>query len=145
MRVPVSLLLLLLCACAEPTAEPAPVVIAEESRYRVIAEATPIEPGVGMLDLRVEATGGWHIAPEAPVRLDIEAFEVTFSPAKLRAEHARTLDEDAIEWSCEFRADKVSGSTATAQLKFGICEGPAEKCVIIRREVEIPIGVALAK
>jgi hypothetical protein len=137
-----AVLLLVLCGCAEPASEGDPAVVAQESRYRVVTDASASGPGVGMLDVRVEATGGWHIAPEAPVRLDLAAPDVTFVPAKLRAEHASKLDENVIEWSSELRAESSGGRTASGQLKFGICEGDAEQCVIIRRDLEIPLVLA---
>ena len=137
--------LLLLCGCAEVAPEGGPTLVVEENRYRVVAETISSGEGLGVLDVRVEAAGGWHIAPEAPVRLDLAAPDMTFTPAKLRAEHARKLDEDVIEWSCELNATTPARRVASGQLKFGICEGDAEQCVIVRRDLQIPVALQGAR
>ena len=137
MRSGIVTLAALVLACSEATrpVDPGPALLAEESRYRVVSESDG-----SVLTVRVEATGGWHIAPEAPAKLDLTVAGARVEPAALRAEHARELTEDVIEWGCQVLPDGSGGDVdAAGQLKFGICEGPKEKCVIIRREIEIPL------
>jgi hypothetical protein len=135
------LALLLLGGCTEPPAGDGTSVVAEEARYRVLATTKPTGAGRGALELRVEMRGGWHIAEEAPVGLDLGAGGIAIRPAQLRVEHAHLLGEDEIEWRCDLVGEATDGATATAQLKLGICEGPGDQCVIVKREFEIPIAL----
>lgn len=130
-----AVLLLLACSEASGPVDPGPALLAEDGRYRVVSESAG-----NALTVRVEATGGWHIAPEAPAKLDLSLDGARVEPAALRAEHARELTEDVIEWGCQVLPDGSGRDVdAVGQLKFGICEGPKEKCVIVRREIQIPL------
>ena len=132
--------------CGERGGEGA--VVATDSRYRVTAHAVP-PPAVnapGRLRLHVQTLNGWHVTAEAPARLDLAGPEtLTFEPAELRQQDARPLGEDAFEFVTTVRADRAGSATAHATLKFGICEGPKAKCVIVRRELELPIEVAAGR
>ena len=78
------------------------------------------------------------------VRLALEASGVRIEPATFANEDARVLDADGFEFAGALHADAAGPGRARGQLKFGICEGPQEKCVIVRRELDIPLQVVFA-
>jgi hypothetical protein len=125
--------------------EQAGQVVARDARYRVTSDTSPAPTATapGSLRVRVETLNGWHVAPEAPARLDLTATDALhFEPAELREQHLQRLGDDGFEFSASVRATRPGPATAHARLKFGICEGPKAKCVIVRRELELPLEVA---
>ncbi len=132
------------CACGPPADSSEPIVVAAEARYRVLARASPPSSAASRGELRVEVqtSGGWHIAPEAPARLELEPRGVTLASTDLREEDKQSADEDGFVFATEVRALSPGHHAATGKLKFGICEGPKEKCVIVRRDLSIPVDVA---
>jgi hypothetical protein len=137
------LLAILLAGCNAPSDPDAATVLAEEARYRILS--SHVSPGSpdssGEVRVRVAATGGWHIAPEAPLRLDFSSADVILAPLELRSEDAESLSDEGFAFATGLRAAEAGAATAQAKIKFGICEGPKEKCVIIRRDMEIPLEI----
>jgi hypothetical protein len=133
-------------ACSGDSAPVGSIVVAEESRYQVVARATsPHSPSQqGELRIEVQTAGGWHIAPEAPARLDLEGNGIEFVHAALRADDKLSATEDGFVFATDLKAEAPGRHTATGKLKFGICEGPKAKCVIVREELAIPIDIAFA-
>ena len=134
-------------ACDAGSVETATSVIAEESRYQVLLSVTspPSPVASGELRIRVEMRNGWHIAPEAPARLELETpAGIGLSPGSLSSEDAIALDDAGVEWSAELRADKAGAATTQGHLKIGICEDDEERCVIVRRTLELPVQVFFA-
>jgi hypothetical protein len=134
-------------ACGGAPGDGEAFVVAEEARYQVLAQPTAPRSAdtPGELRIEVRTTGGWHIAEEAPARLDLEASDFTFSHAALRNDDKRSATEDGFVFATEVRAETAGRHTALGKLKFGICEGPKAKCVIVREELAIPIDVAFAE
>jgi len=134
----------LLIACADGTTPAGEHVVDEHEGFRVLALAqSPETPSsTGSLDIRVEAIGGWHIAPEAPLRLDLQSAEIRLMPAELRREQARSISEEGFDFRAEVRAERAGPTTAHGQLKFGICRAREDKCIIMRREFEVPVEIA---
>jgi hypothetical protein len=134
--------LALATACGD--AHPEGSVVASDARYRVTAHADPVTvAAAGRLRVRVETQNGWHVTAEAPARLDWSGPPaLRFEPAALRQDDLVPLGEDAFEFVTAVGSERAGTATARGQLKFGICEGPKAKCVIVRRELELPIEVA---
>ncbi len=134
--------LCLALACGSTTSDPAPPdlhLLFEEARYRIVSHSQESE-----LRVEVQTTGGWHIAPEAPARLDLSSGALEFAEPALRAEHQQALTDDGFAFATRVSSDRAGRHTATGRLKFGICEGPKAQCVIVRRELAIPVDIAHA-
>ncbi len=129
-------------ACGDSDGPPGARLVAEDSRYRVtLARAGSSGPDTAELHLRVEPTNGWHIAPEAPARLRFaEQPGLHWDPAELSSEETGHIDADGLEFGTTLRMEAGGPTDARAHLKFGICEGPKEKCVIVRRDLELPLS-----
>ena len=139
-----ALLAPLALGCA-PDAPDGAMLVATDARYRVLlhTDAAPSGDAPGTLRLHVETVNGWKIAPEAPARLDLEPHtDLEFEPATLRQEDATHIGEDAFEFVTRVRASRAGATTARGKLKFGVCEGDKEQCMIMRRELDLPIEVA---
>jgi hypothetical protein len=138
------MLLACACACGPAANSNEPTVVAEDARYRVLARTSSPSSATSSGELRVEVqtSGGWHIAPEAPARLDLTARGVTLASTELREEDKQSADEDGFVFATELRASAPGRHAVLGTLKFGICEGPKEKCVIVRRDLSIPVDVA---
>lgn len=134
----------LLFACVDASSPAGDYVVDKHEGFRVVARTqSPGSPSsTGKIAVQVEAIGGWHIAPDAPVRLDLEGDGIRLAPSGLRREHAHSISEEEITFTAELRADREGPATAHGQLKFGICRALEDKCIIMRREFEIPVEIA---
>jgi hypothetical protein len=149
LALPASAALLLACSGEAPDATLSTdglIVLAEESRYRIVSRSVSPEAASrpGELVVSVAASGGWHVEPEAPTQLELESSGVRLEPSAFANEDARVLDSGGFEFAAAIHAEAPGEGHARGQVKFGICEGPDEKCVIVRREVEIPLRVVFA-
>lgn len=122
------------------------LVVAEEKRYRIVAHAvSPVsDHSPGELRVKMVASGGWHLEPEAPIRLDFEPSDVRLEPTSFANEDAHVLNDDSFEFVAQLHADASGDRYAKGKIKFGICEGPKEQCVIVRRDIEIPLQIIFA-
>ena len=148
-RVAALALALLACSGEAPRSAPndgGPLVLAEESRYRILASAvSPTSAHApGELRVSVVASGGWHVEPAAPTRLSLESDAVRIEPAAFTNEDATVLDGDGFEFAAALHAEDPGPFQATGQLKFGICEAPDANCVIVRRDLEIPLEIVFS-
>ena len=133
--------LALAIACGGADGEPGPVALSglADARYDVRVELAP-ESGDGSpaLHVRVEPSPGWHLEPDAPATLALEtAGRGRLEPARQRGEDALRRSEQVLEF-----AAAVEGAGAlpvTGRLKFGICEGDAELCSIVRRDLAFTV------
>jgi len=118
--------------------------LARDDHYRVTfeVEAPPSLDETGTLRLRVAPRGGWKVAPEAPVRLDLVAPDtLSFEPASPELPEG-AAGEDGFELVTLLRAYQSGSALARGRLRFGICEGPEAVCVAVDRELEIPIEIS---
>lgn len=137
--------LLALAACTPDNAPGDPAIAARDSRFVISFESSaPASPAAnGRLRILVEARDPWHLALEAPVTLKLEAppgFEL--EPAEQRAEDAVQRSTAALEFASTYRTAKAGEALVRGHLKFGMCEGEDTRCVIIRRDLELPLDVA---
>ena len=130
-------------ACGAASSSPADVDLGGtvDSRYRLTGAVVAGEPNASpQLRVRVEPRHGWHIAPEAPARLDLESSAgVRFPRERLTREDAAALDEEQLVFTTGFSVEPGAPVTARGQLKFGICEGEDQVCAIVRRDLDIAL------
>ena len=136
---------LLLACAAERDPEIAAELLVSEDRYRVLlsslSPASADRPGE--LRLRVETTGGWHVADEAPARLDLIApATMAFEPTELREGEVREKSADGFEFVAKLFAESPGAATALGELKFGICEDDDSACVVVREDLSLPLDIA---
>jgi len=136
----------LLIGCVDTAAPKESQLVDEHEGFRVVARSlSPDSPSSsGTINVQVEAIAGWHIAPEAPLRLDLEGDGIELAPAQLRREHARSISEEGIDFATQLRAERAGAASARGKLKFGICRELEDKCIIMRREFEIPVTITFA-
>ena len=129
-----------------PPAEQETLVLAEESRYRISAHTVLPTSAESPGELRVTMTAseGWHVEPDAPIRLDLEPSGVRLEPAAFANQDAVVLTDEGFEFVAQLSADTSGPGHAKGRIKFGICEGPKEQCVIVRRDLEIPLPIVFA-
>lgn len=138
--------LLLACAPEAPVTR-GPLPVAEDGRYRITLLPPDWDQPAPGLELRVEPKPGWHIEPEAPARLELEPPpHVEFGNADLRSADAVALGADRLAFATEVRArpGAEGPQLARGRVKFGLCRQDDEGCEIVRREVELPLGVVPA-
>lgn len=132
-------------ACAPAGSDEDGRVVARDSNYRVTMQAASPKNAedAGELRLTVETSEGWHIAPEAPAKLDLASEgPLRFEPSALRQADAQGVHDDGFEFATALRSERPGHALARGELKFGICEDPARKCILVRRSLELPIEVA---
>lgn len=148
----VALLMLAALACSADSREPSSssddrtLLLAEEARYRIVALIVPPTSADSPGELRVTmtASGDWHVEPEAPIRLTLESSSVRIEPTAFTNRDARVLTDDGFEFVAQLHADASGPGHAKGQIKFGICEGPKEQCVIVRRDFDIALRIVFA-
>ncbi len=120
------------------------IVTIRDSQYRIDVElSSPDSPDTfGELRVHVEPQNGWKFALEAPASLRLEEpagfeFEEDTDPTDHSLQH--------LEFTRSFRADGAGDTLAKAHIKFGICEGDESICVLVRRELDLPLKVAFAE
>ncbi|MEM7413432.1 MAG: hypothetical protein AAF430_24585 [Myxococcota bacterium] len=131
--------------CAAEAEAPEPELLVSEDRFRVLlaSDSPSAADQAGELRVTVETTGGWHVAEEAPARLDLTApATMAFEPAELRQSEVRAKHENGFEFVTKLFAEAPGGGVAQGLLKFGICEDDESQCVIVRRDLTLPIDVA---
>ena len=110
----------------------------DDRRYALelrLAAAGAEEPGEA-LELRVNARPGWHVAPEAEARLELEAAGgARFDPQRLVSADAERLDESGLSFHSRLHREGSARQEASGNLRFGICEGEDGPCQIVRREL----------
>lgn len=120
------------------------IVSIRDPQYRIDVElSSPDSPDTfGELRVHVEPQNGWKFALEAPASLRLE------EPAGFEFEG----DTDAtnhslrhLEFTRSFRADGAGDTLAKGHIKFGICEGDESLCVLVRRELDLPLKVTFAE
>jgi len=119
------------------------IELARDARYRVTFEVeAPATLGeTGTLRMHVAPRGGWKVAPEAPVQLDLDAPEsLVFDPASPSLPEG-AASEDGFDLVTALRAYRSGAILANGRLRFGICAGPESVCVAVDREFRIPIEV----
>ena len=127
-------LLLLAPACGGPAESRA--VVLRDPHYSVELVTRGAGTGEGALRLRVETRGGWHVADEAPASLGVEpAAGLEFEPVSLEERTTGSL-----EFAVAYRAGPDAPSEAAARLKFGICEEQDAGCILVKRDLQLPLA-----
>ena len=132
-------------ACGQEAAESRSAIAAQDAGYRIHYEATsPASPATpGRLVIRVETRNDWHVAPEAPVSLVLHApAGLELDPALQRSGDALRSSGEMLEFGSDLHAERPGAALVRGSLKFGMCQGEAERCVIVRRELELPLEIA---
>ena len=140
------LIALAACSPRENPLTPAAAVVAEEARYRITFESSSPETpdDAGRLRVRVQMQGVWKVVPEAPAWLQLEAGPgIDLVPPRKREPDA-TRTTERLEFSHEYRATHAREAVARGHLKFGICKGERDHCVIIERDIVLPLETAFA-
>lgn len=137
MRRPALLVILAALACGAGETTPAgePQLLVEEARFAVWLGTGPGPEGTdGSLRVRVETRGDWHLADDAPVSLRFDAnADCRVDPAEQHRDAALLDTRDAFEFGADYVLDGEEAATLGGHAKFGICEGDAEGCAIVRR------------
>jgi hypothetical protein len=139
-----ALFALVACDSTEGTRGADAILAVSDSQYRIDVELdSPDSPeGLGQLRVHVEPQNGWKFALEAPASLRLE------EPAGF------DFDEDSdatdhslrhLEFTRTFRAEGAGDTLAKGHIKFGICEGDESLCVLVKRELDLPLKIAFAE
>ncbi len=130
------------CSDAVAPTNSDPIRVANDAHYRVWIDPDRSDQAPREMRLRVEPTGEWHIAPEAPATLKLETTgEASFEPAEQEREDALSCSADGIEFVARVSGPRTKSSAGDGHLKFGICEGESERCIIVRRSFPLPVGL----
>jgi hypothetical protein len=132
------------CDLAERLPGTDAVVAVRDSQYEIAVEFSSPDSAdsVGELRVHVEPRNGWKFALEAPASLHVE------DPAGFEFDDASDPTSHSIghlEFTRTFRADGPGDTLAKGHIKFGICEGDESLCVLVKREVDLPLKVAFAE
>lgn len=114
-----------------------------DSRYRVEIE-TDAGPVSGVLSLRVVPVEDWHLVPDSPASLGVTGRGVAFPRALLASEDAIYDGDESLAFSLPFDREVDGDARVSGQLKFGICQGDDERCVVIRRDLEFVLQATSA-
>ena len=132
------------CDAAEPLSGSDAVVAVRDSQYLIAVEfSSPDSPdAVGELRVHVEPQNGWKFALEAPASLRVDEpagfeFDAESDATKHSIKH--------LEFTRTFRADGPGDTLAKGHIKFGICEGDESLCVLVKRELDLPLRVAFTE
>ena len=140
----VALFALLACDAAEHGLGSDAIVAVRDSQYQIAVElSSPDSPdAVGELRVHVEPQNGWKFAVEAPASLRLE------EPAGFKFDEesdATNHSKAHLEFTRTFRADGPGDTLAKGHIKFGICEGDESLCVLVKRDLDLPLKVAFAE
>jgi len=132
------------CNSAEQLPGSGAVVALRDSQYRIAVETrSPDSPdAVGQLLVHVEPQNGWKFALEAPAALHLDEIAgVEFEGVSEVTAHSK----GHLEFTRSFRAEGAGDNLARGHIKFGICEGDESLCVLVRRDLDLPLSVAFTE
>jgi hypothetical protein len=132
------------CDSGEQPATSDAVVAVRDSQYRIAIESIPPDTpdAVGQLRVYVEPQNGWKVALEAPATLHLEETAgLEFNPEP----DATDRSTSHLEFTRTFHANSTGDAVARGRLRFGICEGDESLCVVVQRELDLPVKVAFAE
>jgi hypothetical protein len=129
------------CELAERLPGRDAVVAVRDAQYEIAVKLSSPDSAdsVGELRVHVEPRNGWKFALEAPASLRVDEpagfeFDEESDPTNHSIGH--------LEFTRTFRADGPGDTLAKGHIKFGICESDESLCVLVRREVDLPLKVA---
>ena len=123
------------CGSEAPADQNIVVEGVRDGRFAVDVTADGGRPE-GQLRVSVEPRPGWHLALEAPARLELASSErLRFEPEQQTHEDAARVGEDGLAFEFAY-ADAADGELPVeARIKFGMCKDEAEQCEIVRRDL----------
>ena len=114
-----------------------------DGSYRIEFEAQPpaSRDASGQIRLSVRPLKDWHLAPEAPAMLRLEDADGLSFDTAVRVEPTAPADRK-LDFHNGFRCAGAGAFVVRGRVEFGMCKGDSLHCIIIQRDLELPLEIA---